>query len=128
MIDLFADQFHEMVTDASGGVVGHLQSMDGSRAAFSDAFGNISHHLTSLPGGGMDVSDAFGNTVARVAEISDGSLQISDRIGNTVATLRDTATGSTLFDALSRPLANVDPCTGNISDALGRITGRISSI
>lgn len=128
MFDHFADDFHEMVTDAAGSVVGHFQSMPGSGAAFSDAFGNITHHVTPLPGGSMSVADAFGNTVARVAEMSDGALQISDSIGNTVGTIRDTFSGSTLFDSLSRPMSSFDPCTGNICDALGTLTGRVHSL
>ena len=127
MIDLFEDQIHEMVTDATGSVVGHLDSVSDGHAMFSDTFGNISHHITSMPGGGMNVTDAFGNTVAKVAELSDGALHITDTIGSTISTVRESFGGATLFDAFSRPMASFDPVSGNISDALGRITGGIRS-
>ena len=60
-------------------------------------------------------------------EIPGGSVQITDAIGNVVGSVQQTAMGSTLLNTLQQPMLNYDPCSGNVTDAIGRLTGRTIS-
>ena len=111
--------------DSMGTLAGSVTENSVGHQVFEDQLGQTMGMFEPGVDSGGTFRDAMGHTVAEVQE-TVGGHEFHDAQGGLIGTASTDPTGQTSFrDSIGAATGTFDPMTGNMSNAIGQVTGTV---
>ena len=120
-MDFLDDLGNGEIFDTLGNHSGSVNTV-GNQLHINDSMGNFNGSIQNFGNNSAIMHDQLGNMVGKISTFGD-QVQVHNSMGGLVETISKSGNQFQTRDALGALKSSYDPLSGNISNALGNITG-----